>query len=219
MFLKDDVMERLKNIACFSNLNDEQLAKLKKISVIKKYSAKEILFYEGDTPTYLHVLLQGMLKVYKTNHKGQQIFLHQFYPGGMVAELANFENIPYPATAEFTSDSEVLRIDYQALEKDFFRNPEISMEIIKSLIAKHKILIEIIQKEVILTADAKIAKFILENGELFATLKNTQIASILNLTPETLSRTLSKFKSLGLIELDEKHHFNVLEREKLEDMS
>jgi CRP/FNR family transcriptional regulator len=192
-------MDRIRNISCFSKLTDAQLEKLKKISVIKKYKAKEILFYEGDEPTYLYVLLQGTLKVYKTNHKGQQIFLHQFYPGGLVAELANFENIPYPATAEFMSYSEVLRIDYQALEKDFFKNPEISFEIIKSLIAKHKILIDVIQKEVILTADAKVAKFILENEDLFKKLKNTQVASILNLTPETLSRTLSKFKSSVII--------------------
>ncbi len=211
-------MNRIKNIACFAKLSDEQLEKLKKISVIKKYNAKEILFYEGDAPTYLYVLLQGTLKVYKTNHKGQQIFLHQFYPGGLVAELANFENIPYPATAEFTSNSEVLRIDYQALEKDFFKNPEISMEIIKSLIAKHKILIEIIQKEVILTADAKIAKFILENGELFSTLKNTQIASILNITPETLSRTLSRFKASGSIEMDDKHTVHILDKSALEEI-
>ena len=211
-------MDRIRNISCFSKLTDAQLEKLKKISVIKKYKAKEILFYEGDEPTYLYVLLQGTLKVYKTNHKGQQIFLHQFYPGGLVAELANFENIPYPATAEFMSDSEVLRIDYQALEKDFFKNPEISFEIIKSLIAKHKILIDVIQKEVILTADAKVAKFILENEDLFKKLKNTQVASILNLTPETLSRTLSKLKSSGIIDLDEKHHIRVLNPQKLEEV-
>jgi CRP-like cAMP-binding protein len=211
-------MDRIRTISIFSKLNDEQIEKLKKISVIKKFSAKEILFYEGDAPIYLYVLLQGTLKVYKTNHKGQQIFLHQFYPGGLVAELANFENIPYPATAEFMSESEVLRIDYKALEHDFFKNPDISFEIIKSLIAKHKILIDVIQKEVILTADAKVAKFILENGELFKTLKNTQVASILNLTPETLSRTLSKFKSSGFIELDDKHHIRVLDAQKLEDV-
>ncbi|MBN1839962.1 MAG: Crp/Fnr family transcriptional regulator [Campylobacterales bacterium] len=211
-------MERLKNIAIFSKLNDAQFEKLKKISVIKKYNAKEILFYEGDAPVYLYVLLQGTLKVYKTNHKGQQIFLHEFYPGGLVAELANFENIPYPATAEFMSQSEVLRIDYKALEKDFFKNPDISFEIIKSLIAKHKILIDVIQKEVILTAGAKVAKFILENSELFDTLKNTQIASLLNLTPETLSRTLSKFKVSGLIEMDEKHALHIVDKGALEIM-
>jgi CRP/FNR family transcriptional regulator len=211
-------MERIKTIPCFSKLSDEQLEKLKKISVIKKYNAKEILFYEGDEPTYLYVLLKGMLKVYKTNFKGQQIFLHQFYPGGLVAELANFENIPYPATAEFTTNAEVLRIDYASLEKDFFKNPDISMEIIKSLIAKHKILIDVIQKEVILTADAKIAKFLLENSELFDTLKNTQIASLLNITPETLSRTLSKYKAASIIGMDEHHHIVILDKAKLEEI-
>ena len=211
-------MQRIKEVICFSHLNDTQLEKLAKISVIKKYKAKEILFYEGEEPIYLYALLQGTLKVYKTNHKGQQIFLHQFYPGGLVAELANFENIPYPATAEFMSDSEVLRIDYKALEKDFFKNPEISFEIIKSLIAKHKILIDVIQKEVILTADAKVAKFILEHKELFKTLKNTQIASILNLTPETLSRTLTKFKSMGFIEVNDKQEMVIFEPSKLEEI-
>lgn len=62
------------------------------------------------------------------------------------------------------------------------------------------------------------AKFILENAELFKALKNTQVASILNLTPETLSRTLSKFKSSGLIELDENHHIRILDKEKLEEV-
>ncbi|MCD8544217.1 MAG: Crp/Fnr family transcriptional regulator [Epsilonproteobacteria bacterium] len=211
-------MDRLRDIAIFSHLSDTQLEKLKKISSVKKYRAKEILFYEGDEPVYLHVLLQGTLKVYKTNHKGQQIFLHQFYPGGLVAELAHFETIPYPATAEFMSDSEVLRIDYKALEKDFFKNPDISFEIIKSLIAKHKILIDVIQKEVILTAEAKVAKFLLENEELFKTLKNTQVASLLNLTPETLSRTLSKFKASGLIEVDDEQHLRIINRGKLQEM-
>ena len=82
----------------------------------------------------------------------------------------------------------------------------------------HKILIDVIQKEVILTADAKVAKFILENEDLFKKLKNTQVASILNLTPETLSRTLSKFKSSGIIDLDEKHHIRVLNPQKLEEV-
>ncbi len=33
-------------------------------------------------------------------------------PVNFIAELANFENISYPATAEFTLDGEVLKIDY-----------------------------------------------------------------------------------------------------------
>jgi len=211
-------MNRIKEIPFFSHLCEDGLKKLNDISSIKKYNSKEILFYEGEEPKYLHVLLSGVLRLFKTNHKGNQIYLHQFLPISLVAELANFENIPYPASAEFVGSGEVMKIDYKKLEEDFFKNPELSLKIIKSLAGKLKIMSEVVTNEIVLTSEAKIAKFIVENGELFGKLKNTQIASILNLTPETLSRTLTKFKNSDLIIIDEKHKTRILNNDELVDI-
>jgi CRP/FNR family transcriptional regulator len=196
-------MNRIKEIPFFSHLDEDGLKKLKDISIIKKYNSKEILFFEGEEAKYLHILLDGIVRLYKTNFKGNQIFLHQFLPVSLIAELTNFENIPYPATAEFTCSGEVLRIDYKKLENDFFKNPDLSLQIIKSLAGKLKIMSEVVTNEIVLTSEAKIAKFLVENGELFSTLKNTKVASLLNLTPETLSRTLTKFKKQELIRIEE----------------
>ena len=196
-------MMRLKEVSYFSELDDADIEKLEAISSIKSYAKGEILFYEGDEPAHLHILLDGVLKLYKTNFKGTQIFLHQFLPTSFVAELANFENIPYPATAEFTVSGSVLKIEYDKFKEDFMRHPELSFKIIKSLAGKLKIMSEVVHKEIILTSEAKVAKFVVENGDLFGSLKNTQIASLLNLTPETLSRTLTKMKQQELIILDE----------------
>ncbi len=209
-------MNRIKEIPFFSHLCEDGLKKLKAISTIKKYNSKEILFFEGEEPKHLHVLLDGVVRLYKTNHKGNQIFLHQFLPISLIAELANFENIPYPATAEFTCRGEVLRIDYKKLEEGFFKNPELSFKIIKSLAGKLKIMSEVVTNEIVLTSEGKIAKFLVENGEFFRSLKNTKVASLLNLTPETLSRTLTKFKKRGLIRVDE--DFEVLNLDELVEM-
>jgi len=211
-------MNRIKEIPLFSHLCENSLKKLDDISSIKKYNSKEILFYEGEDPKYLHVLLSGVLRLYKTNHKGNQIFLHQFLPISLVAELANFENIPYPASAEFVANGEVMKIDYKRLEEDFFKNPELSLKIIKSLAGKLKIMSKVVTNEIVLTSEAKIAKFIVENGELFGELKNTQISSILNLTPETLSRTLTKFRKSNLIQIDEKHQIVILNLDGLNQL-
>ncbi|WP_458701249.1 Crp/Fnr family transcriptional regulator [Sulfurospirillum sp. 1307] len=208
-------MNRIKEIPFFSELSSKDLEKLKKISTIKKYNAKEIVFYEGDEPKYLHVLLDGILRLYKTNYKGNQIFLHQFLPVSLVAELANFESIAYPASAEFVTKGEILLIDYERLESDFFKNPDLSLKIIRSLAGKLKIMSEVVTNEVVLNSEAKIAKFIVENKELFEKLKNTQIASILNITPETLSRTLTKFKSKDIILEDDKHKIIIKNEEEL----
>jgi len=63
-----------------------------------------------------------------------------------------------------------------------------------------------------------VAKFIYENEELFNQLKNTQIASLLNITPETLSRSLAKLKKDEIIKIDEKQNLTILEYEELEKL-
>jgi CRP/FNR family transcriptional regulator len=211
-------MDRIKEIPIFSKLSDENLKSLEKISSFKSYESDEILFYEGDDPGTLYVLIEGVLRLYKTDPKGNEIYIHQFVPVGLVGELACFENMHYPATARFITKGEILKINYKKLEKDFFQNPQVCMEIIKSLTKKVKILSNVIHTEIILTSDAKVAKLITENSELFLTLKNTQIASILNITPETLSRILTRFKKANLISIEKNHKVTILDSQTLNSL-
>ncbi len=203
-------MDKVKDIPLFSKLSDLNIKALEKISRFKTYNCNEIVFYEGDGPGTLYVLTEGVLRLYKTDAKGNEIYIHQFTPIGLVGELACFENMNYPATAKFITNGKILKIDFKKLKKDFFKNPDVCMEIIKSLTKKIKILSNVIHKETILTSEAKVAKFIIENSELFESLKNTQIASILNITPETLSRILTRFKKLNLIIIEKNHQINIL---------
>jgi CRP/FNR family transcriptional regulator len=205
-------MERIRNIPLFSKLSDEHIKKLESISYFKKYSANEILFYEGEKPGILHVLIDGVLRLYKTDAKGHEIFIHQFTPTALVGELANFENMKFPASARFITNGEILKIDFKKLEKDFFQNPEICMEIIKSLTKKVKILSNVIHHEMVLTSEAKIAKFIYEHPNIFKKIKNNQIAAILNVSPETLSRTLTKLKKKSYIKIDKEYNIEILDK-------
>ena len=54
-------------------------------------------------------------------------------------------------------------------------------------------------KETILSSEAKVADLILNEITTFNRIKNNEIASILNITPETLSRILSKLKKEKII--------------------
>ncbi len=198
-------MNRIKDISIFSNLSDKNVKALEQIAYFRSYNTDEIVFYEGDGPKFLYVLMKGVLRLYKTDSKGQEFYIHQFTPISIVGELATFNNINHPASARFITKGEILKIEYQKLEKDFFSNSEISMEIIKSLAGKVKILANVIHKNMILTSDAKVARFIMHHKDLFLTLKNTEIASILNIAPETLSRILTRFKKCNLISIDKSH--------------
>ncbi len=208
----------LKDIPFFSALDDQALKRLERISYFKTYNAGELVFYEGDMPTKLYILVDGVLRLYKTDSKGHEIYIHQFTPTSMVGELANFEQIPFPASARFITKGAVLKIEFKDMEEDFFKNPEISMQIIKSLTRKVKILSNVIHHEMILTSEAKVAKLIDENAEIFEKIKNNQIAQIINVSAETLSRTLTKLKHNKIISIDDKYVITILDRDALKKL-
>jgi len=208
----------LKDITLFHSLSNEYLKEIKKISFSQEYKAGNVIFYEGDKPEFLHILIEGVVKLYKTDPKGHQIYIHQFAPVSLIGELANFENIPFPATSEAVVKCEILKIDYKKLNKNFFKNPDISFEIIKSLAQKTKILSNVIHQEMILSTEAKIAKLIVEHHDLFNTLKNSQIAALINITPETLSRILTRFKKQNLIKSSDNRNLEILDKVSLKSM-
>lgn len=205
------MQEQLRNVFLFEHLSECDLRSLGVISQIKKYQAGDILFYEGDPSKKLFILTKGMVKAYKTDMKGNEIVLHYLHPVSMVAEMANLHHIPFPATAEFESDGSVIEIDYDSFEEDFLKNPSISFEVIKSLSQKIKYLENVITTHLTLDSKSRIAKHLYEDETLYRTMKHHKIATILNITPETLSRTLRKFKTLGLISDDGKE-FHVINK-------
>lgn len=212
------ILDEIRNTYLFKHLSDESLRRLSEISKIREYEPGQILFFEGEKSENLYILLEGKIKVYKTTFKGVEIFINQFGPISMIGELANFEKIPYPATAEFMTEGKVLAINFKVFESEFLKNPDILLSILKSLSNKIKMLNRFIDSTVILSSEARVAKLILESPEIFGILKYTQIASFLNITPETLSRVLSKFKSKKIIDSDGKK-IKILDREKLKKIS
>ncbi len=210
-------MENIRNFYLFKNLKENQLRELKSISVIKEYKKGSILFYEGDKAKSLILLIAGILQIYKTDHRGNKIVLHTFYPQELIAEIANFENMSYPATAEFMTSGKVVHIDYKKFEEKFLKNPEISFTIIKSLSNKIKYLENVITNDIVLSSTARVAKFIYKHEEEFLKLKKNEIATIMNITPETLSRIIGKLKKLKILE-KERNNYKIINKEGLRSL-
>lgn len=210
-------MENLKKFYLFENLNENQLKRLKDISKKIDYKKGALLFYEGDEPKNLILLIDGILQVYKTDIKGNKIILHHFYPTSLIAEIVNLENMPYPASAEFVTDGQAILIDYSIFEKEFLKNPEISFIFVKSLTKKIKFLEDVITNNIVMNSTARVAKFIYEHEDDFINLKKSQIAEKLHIAPETFSRILKKLKTLKLIKKDE-NGFVVINKEGLKSI-
>jgi len=201
----------------FSSLDEKEKKELEQISRKKNYKKDEILFYKGEEAKYLYLLVSGKVKVYKHDYKDNEIIIHNLMPPTFIAEIANYEEIPYPANCSFETDSEVYVIEYNEFKKRFLYKPEISIMLIKSLTKKIKALENFINYNITADTNIKITQFLYENEEILSSLKQVKIASILNITPETLSRKISKLKKDKIVEND-KGYIKILDHEKLKEL-
>jgi len=195
-------MFTLKDIPLFSQLNETHLAEVQSQMHIHQYEKNGIVFFEGDESKYLHILLEGTVRLYKTAPKGTQIHMHHFHAPEVIALFAAFENIPFPATCEFIGDGVVGLIPLDKIY-ECMQNVDFSISLVTALSRRMKLLADLLHKETIFTSEAKIADILLNNASVFKKLRNNEIASMLNMTPETLSRILSKLKKENIITISE----------------
>jgi len=194
----------LKKIYLFESLNEEEIKDIENISTIIKLNKDNILFYEGDESKYLYILLSGEIKLYKVMPQDRELVLKYFYNNEIIAEVANFEEIAYPATAQATKECEVLRIDFASFKKQILNNTELSFMIMKSLIKKIRNLENVVSMNLVQDTKQRVASYIYKNSDSFFKTKNIKIAETLNMSPETLSRILRVFKDEKIIDTKNK---------------
>ena len=97
----------LEDFHFFNFLKEEDLLRLKEISVKKYFNKDEILFYKGDEPKYLHLLIKGIAKLYTYDHKDNEVIIHNLMAPSLVAEIVNYEEMNFPANCSFETKAEV----------------------------------------------------------------------------------------------------------------
>jgi CRP/FNR family transcriptional regulator len=207
-------MYKIEEISMFSRLPSKIIDRIKDKMFVKEYTKNSIVFYEGDSGDSIFIILEGKVKLYKTTPKGNNVYINTLKAPELIGEYATFEGVPFPATCEFVTDGAIGKIPYEFIKNELLALPDISEAIIKSLTAKVHLLSTLVHQETVLSSEAKVADTILNRSEIFGMLKNSEIADILNLTPETLSRILSKFKKDKIIEI-KKQELKILDAEKL----
>lgn len=197
------IAQILKETYLFSFMNEEELKGLTKISTLANYEKDALLFMQGESSEYLFVLVEGLVSVYKHDDKGNEIVIGFFKPFSLIAEPAILKGVPFPSTAMFKTQGTIIKIEVDAFVKDFIRNPRISYEIIQSLLNKIQLLQQNIHFNIASTAKEKILHFYKQNPSLGLELKKYEIAALLGMTAETLSRNIKtllkeqKLKVLG----------------------
>ncbi|WP_032123422.1 Crp/Fnr family transcriptional regulator [Clostridium amazonitimonense] len=202
-----------KKVPIFSFLSDEELKKIISMTGHLQFKKGEALCYEGEKSDTLFIINEGKVKLSKITKEGKEQIVHILTSGDFFGELNLFnDEEKYNFSAYAISNVKICTLSKENMDDILMRNPKISLKILKEVTKKLAETENLAQNLATNDADVRIAYMILEFGERYGIKQGEEIeirlpinreemANYTGLTRETISRKLSKFEELDIIEL------------------
>jgi CRP/FNR family transcriptional regulator len=90
--------------------------------------AREFIFHEGDPALWLCLVRSGHVRIVRHSRAGKDVVLELLGPGEIFGGVAVIERRPYPASAQATEPSEVVKIPADAVVGLAERHPPVVRE-------------------------------------------------------------------------------------------
>lgn len=184
---------------------DERLAQ----GSVRRIESKEHVYCEGDPRTHVFQVEQGVVAVYKTLVDGRRQIIDFAYPGDLIGLGVQREHV---LSAQAVCTAKVRCLQTAALERAAESNAKLAIKLYRAvcheLAATRHLLVTVGQR----SAAERLASFLLtlhrrlgEPSSMTVTLamRRSDIADLLGLTIETVSRTLAKLRTMGLINIEQ----------------
>ncbi len=205
----------------FSGLTGSSLENIVSIARIKKYQRGETIFLDGDACAGIFIVGEGAVRIYKNAPSGKQHVLHLAYTGSTFAEVAAIGSFNCPASAEAIQETVCVLLPSEEFLSAIREDHELCIQLLGSMAGWVRHLVGMLEDIVLRDATSRVARHILrseihgdEEDFLLPMLKR-DLASHLNLTSETLSRTLRRLADAGIIGTPDQHHIRIIDREGL----
>jgi CRP/FNR family transcriptional regulator, cyclic AMP receptor protein len=190
-------------------------AALKNFNAVKSpatYPAGAVLFLEKQDPRGVFVLCGGAVKLSISSSSGKTLILRIAKPGEILGLMSTMSGIPYEATAETMRPCQVAFLRRDDFLRFLAKHPEAYQGAVKQLTTLYSGACEQL-RTVALSASApeKLARLLLDwsaetkdtkqGAPVKMPLTHEEIAEFIGITRETVTRTLSNFKSRELVAL------------------
>lgn len=212
----------LAGVPYFEVLDDTRLKTVAQEVIIRQYHAGEVIFLEGDPGKGLHLVVEGLCKVYHLSIEGREHILHLLTPGEFCNEVSAVDGGPNPANLAAIEDSLVWVITKEAMDRLRRHYPELNDVIINNLAQHCRHLVKRIYTVSFLSVTGRLAAFLLREGHEGHILDRhrwtqDEIAAHLGTVREMVVRSFRELEQAGLIAFD-RHQIKILDKEGLQEL-
>lgn len=213
MILVTDTVEKeikvekaLRQVLFLKTVREEAIARIAASGQTQTLEKGEMLFAELTRCRGLFVMLDGAVKVYKTDSRGRELTLSVHLLGSSVGDLPLFDGGNYPYSAEAAqADTKVFFVPRLRFREIMHGCPEIGDRALLALGIQLRQMIQIAEAQSLYSVRSRLAAYLLEaaHGQTQFRLEETNeaISSQLGTVREVISRTLRTLKEANLIGL------------------
>ena len=205
---KGSIADTLKNFYLFAALDPDQIELMAEHCTLQAIPKGGSMFNRGDSARGLYILLGGQLKLGVTSPHGAEKVISLISPGESFGEAILFLERQFPVYAQATMDAVVLIVPKQVIFALLDNDPLVARKMLAGLSVRMHQLVQDIEMLSLQSSTQRLIDYLLLIGghqpghaSIILPASKTNIASLLNLTPETLSRTMLKLQQAGLIEV------------------
>jgi CRP/FNR family transcriptional regulator, transcriptional activator FtrB len=174
-------------------------------AVLHAVAAGTILFEQGESPTFQHVVLAGSAHLLGRSSNGREVLVEVVEPPDLITPAAVVSGLPYLMRARVPEPSRLLLIHAKTFRQIVLREPLLAREVIGSLAGQFRRLVRQIKNLKLRTAKDRAGCYLLAlsrrqgtpNRAILPYEKNL-IASQLGMTRESFSRALSTLQAEGV---------------------
>jgi CRP-like cAMP-binding protein len=205
------ISQILSDFFMFRELAAEQIETIAGHSQLIEFPKGTSVFNRGDAAVGLYILLEGQLKLGVTSPQGSEKIISIVTPGESFGEAILFLERQFPVYAQAILDSQVLLVPKSLIFSMLDHDPLFSRKMLAGLSIRMHQLVQDIEMLSLQSCTQRFIGYLLQisadapdASNITLPASKTTIASLLNLTPETLSRTLAKLQQLELIAVNGK---------------
>ena len=219
-----NVAEILHGCRLFSAVAPPGFARLVAIARLARFSKGQLILREGQECPGVYVVGNGLVRVFKTGPQGKEHVLHMVGPGQTFAEVAAIGGFEVPASAEAVAPTVCALLPMDRFRKALEEDHALCLGMMAGLTFWVRHLVSLMEDIVLRDAAGRLARYLLDaeasqDGLVELPTLKRHLASHLNLTSETFSRTLRRLVDGGLIAEPDGNHVQVLDREGLQKVA
>lgn len=194
----------------FNNLSPEAQKDLSSLAISLNYPAGKILFAEKDTAAGIYIVLEGEVKLSMNSSDGRRLILRIARKGEVLGLAAALSGKPSEMTAETLYPAKIAPIGRREFLSFLMRHPEAYQTVTERLTQDYGQACEQLRTVGLSgSAPEKLARLLLEWSQYGKTneggihfrfpLTHGEIGEFIGASRETVTRTLSIFKSRHLV--------------------